>query len=166
MDAKRLVLPKGGFEVQLRLADGTMYGKTGRLNFSDVRVNPATGTREARAELPNPSGGALQPGQFVRVILKGATIPDAVAVPQRAVLENPQGGKIVFTIDDKGTAQPRPLSRMCVDSWSSLTILSLQLRRGFANRAPRTSLRARGRPLVPVCCGRRPNTCRAAPLDV
>jgi len=115
VDAKRLVLPKGGFEVQLRLADGTMYGKTGRLNFSDVRVNPATGTREARAELPNPSGGALQPGQFVRVILKGATIPDAVAVPQRAVLENPQGGKIVFTIDDKGTAQPRPVQ---VGEWS------------------------------------------------
>ena len=107
VDAKRVVLPKGGFEVQLRLADGSMYGKSGRLNFSDVRVNPATGTREARAELPNPNGGALQPGQFVRVILKGATIPDAVTVPQRAVLENPQGGKIVFVVDENGTAQPR-----------------------------------------------------------
>ena len=115
VEAKRLVLPKGGFEVVLRLADGTMYGKSGRLNFSDVRVNPATGTREARAELPNPNGGALQPGQFVRVILKGATIPDAVSVPQRAVLENPQGGKIVFTVDEKGTAQPRPVE---VGEWA------------------------------------------------
>ena len=115
LEAKRLVLPKGGFEVQLRLADGTQYGKPGRLNFSDVRVNPATGTREARAELPNPSGGALQPGQFVRVALKGATIPDAVTVPQRAVLENPQGGKIVFVVDEKGTAQPRPVQ---VGEWS------------------------------------------------
>jgi membrane fusion protein (multidrug efflux system) len=80
-----------------------------------VRVNPATGTREARAELPNPNGGALQPGQFVRVILKGASIPNAVAVPQRAVMESPQGGKIVFTVDDKGTAQPRPVE---VGEWS------------------------------------------------
>jgi membrane fusion protein (multidrug efflux system) len=115
VEAKRLVLPKGGFEVLLRLADGSMYGKSGRLNFSDVRVNPSTGTREARAELPNPNGGALQPGQFVRVILKGATIPDAVAVPQRAVLENPQGGKIVFTVDEKGAAQPRPVE---VGEWA------------------------------------------------
>jgi len=113
--AGRLVLPKGGFEVQLRLADGSLYGRTGRLNFSDVRINPATGTREARAELPNPNGGAIRPGQFVRVILKGATLPNAVAVPQRAVLENPQGGKIVFTVDDKGTAQPRPVE---VGDWS------------------------------------------------
>ena len=108
-EAGRLALPKGGFEVQLRLADGSMYGKSGRLNFSDVRVNPATGTREARAELPNPNGGALRPGQFVRVILKGATIPDAVTVPQRAVLESPQGGKFVYVVDDKGSAQPRPV---------------------------------------------------------
>jgi len=115
VDAKRVMLPKGGFEVQLRLADGSLYGKSGRLNFSDVRVNPATGTREARAELPNPNGGALQPGQFVRVILKGATIPDAVTVPQRAVLENPQGGKIVFVVDENGTAQPRPVQ---VGDWA------------------------------------------------
>jgi len=108
-EAGRLALPNGGFEVQLRLSDGSMFGKSGRLNFSDVRVNPSTGTREARAELPNPDGGGLRPGQFVRVLLKGATIPNAVTVPQRAVLENPAGGKIVFIVDEKGTAQPRPV---------------------------------------------------------
>src|SRR5262245_34930239 len=118
VDAGRLVLPKGGFDVKLRLADGSLYGKTGRLNFSDVRINPATGTREGRAELPNPNGGALRPGQFVRVVLKGAAIPDAVAVPQRAVLENPQGGKIVFVVDEKSTAQPRPVE---VGDWAGET---------------------------------------------
>jgi membrane fusion protein (multidrug efflux system) len=118
VEAKRVELPKGGFEVKLRLADGSTYGKSGRLNFSDVRVTPATGTREARAELPNPNGGALQPGQFVRVILSGATIPNAASVPQRAVLESPQGGKFVYVIDEKGTAQPRPVE---VGSWSGDT---------------------------------------------
>jgi membrane fusion protein (multidrug efflux system) len=44
----------------------------------------------------------------VRVILKGATRPNAVTVPQRAVLEGPQG-KFVYVVDDKGTAQPRPV---------------------------------------------------------
>jgi membrane fusion protein, multidrug efflux system len=108
-EAGRLTLPKGGFEVQLRLSDGALFGKSGRLNFSDVRVNPGTGTREARAELPNANGGALAPGQFVRVILKGGVIPNAVTVPQRAVLESPQGGKFVYVIDEKGSAQPRPV---------------------------------------------------------
>ena len=107
--AGRLALPKNGkFEVSLRLADGSLHPLTGKLNFSDVRIAPGTGTREARAEIPNPDGG-LQPGQFVRVILKGATIPEAVAVPQRAVLESPQGGKFVYVVDEKGTAQPRPV---------------------------------------------------------
>jgi membrane fusion protein (multidrug efflux system) len=108
--AGRLELPKGGrFEVSVKRADGSVYSRTGRLNFSDVRVNPQTGTREARAELPN-GGGELRPGEFVRVILKGAVRPNAITVPQRAVLENPQGGKLVYVVDEKSTAQPRPVT--------------------------------------------------------
>jgi membrane fusion protein, multidrug efflux system len=103
-----LALPKGGnFEVALRLADGSTYGKTGRLNFTDVRVSAATGTRETRAEIPNP-GGSLKPGEFVRVILRGATRPNAVTVPQRAVLEGPQG-KFVYVVNEKSQAEPRPV---------------------------------------------------------
>lgn len=108
VDAGRLTLPKNGsVEVAVRLADGTMYPKTGRLNFSDVRISPATGTQEARAELPNPEG-RLRPGQFVRVILKGATRPDAVTIPQRAVLEGPQG-KFVYVVNEKSQAEARPV---------------------------------------------------------
>jgi membrane fusion protein, multidrug efflux system len=106
--AGRVALPKNGqFEVALRRADGTIYERTGKLNFSDVRVSTTTGTREARAELPNP-GGVLRPGEFVRVLLRGATHPNALTVPQRAVLEGPQG-KFVYIVDEKGTAQPRPV---------------------------------------------------------
>jgi membrane fusion protein (multidrug efflux system) len=107
-EAGKLNLPKV-FDVEVRLADGSVYARKGKLGFSDVRVSTQTGTREARAELPNPDG-RLRPGQFVRVLLKGATLPNAVTVPQRAVLENPQGGgKLVFVVDEKGTAQPRPV---------------------------------------------------------
>ena len=115
-DAGRLKLPKN-FEVELRLADGSVYPRKGRLSFSDVRISPATGTREARAELPNPDG-ALRPGQFVRVILHGAMRPNALTVPQRAVLEGPQG-KFVYVVDDKSTAQPRPVQagEWSGDSW-------------------------------------------------
>jgi membrane fusion protein (multidrug efflux system) len=102
----RLKLPRN-FEVELRLADGSLYPHKGKLDFADVRVSTQTGTREARAELPNPDG-YLRPGQFVRVLLKGATLPNAVTVPQRAVLEGPQG-KFVYVVDEKSTAQPRPV---------------------------------------------------------
>jgi membrane fusion protein (multidrug efflux system) len=107
-EAGRLVLPEGGrFEVRLALADGQVYARTGWLTFADVRISGQTGTSDARAVIPNPDG-ALRPGQFVRVTLSGATRPQAVLVPQRAVLEGPQG-KFVYVVDDKSTAQPRPV---------------------------------------------------------
>jgi membrane fusion protein (multidrug efflux system) len=101
-----LKLP-ASFEIELRLADGSTYPHKGKLDFADVRVSLQTGTREARAELPNPDG-ALNPGQFVRVVVKGASIPNAVTVPQRSVLEGPQG-KFVYVVDEKSTAQARPV---------------------------------------------------------
>ncbi|HET7364104.1 MAG TPA: efflux RND transporter periplasmic adaptor subunit, partial [Burkholderiales bacterium] len=114
VQAGRIVLAKNGqFEVALRRADGSMYEPTGKLNFSDVRVSTNTGTREARAELPNPQA-VLRPGEFVRVILRGATRPNALTVPQRAVLEGPQG-KFVYIVDENGTAQPRPIE---VGDWA------------------------------------------------
>jgi membrane fusion protein (multidrug efflux system) len=114
VQAGRIAMPAdGAFEVALRLADGTLYEKAGKLNFSDVRVSVATGTREARAEVPNPDG-TIRPGEFVRVILRGATRPNALTVPQRAVLEGPQG-KFVYVVDEKSTAQPRPIE---VGDWA------------------------------------------------
>jgi len=118
VDAGRLALPKNGsVEVAVQLADGTLYSRTGRLNFSDVRISPATGTQEARAELPNPEG-VLRAGQFVRVMLKGATRPNAVKVPQRAVLEGPQG-KFVYVVNDKSQAEARPVEagEWAGDAW-------------------------------------------------
>lgn len=105
-EAGRVKLPKN-FQVELRLSDGSVYPKTGKMSFADVRISPSTGTREARAELPNPEG-ALRPGQFVRVVLRGATRPDAVTVPQRAVLEGPKG-KFVYVVSEKNLAEARPV---------------------------------------------------------
>jgi membrane fusion protein, multidrug efflux system len=113
-EAGRMTLPRSGaMEVALRLADGKTYPQDGRVDFSDVRISPTTGTQEARAELPNPQG-SLRPGQFVRVILKGAMLQQALTVPQRAVLEGPQG-KFVYVVDAKGRAEARPVK---VGEWS------------------------------------------------
>lgn len=106
--AGRLALPKAGrYQVSIRLADGSTYAQAGRMNFSDSRVNPQTGTVEGRAELANPAGKLL-PGQFVRVLLAGAERPAAILVPQRAVMEGPQG-KFVYVVNGKSAAEPRPV---------------------------------------------------------
>jgi membrane fusion protein, multidrug efflux system len=110
----RLRLPKDGrFDVRLKLSDGHEYAHSGKVDFTDVRVNPDTGTIEARAVIPNPRH-LLRPGQFVRVQLSGAVRPGAIAIPQRAVLEGP-GSKIVMTVNDKDLVEPRPVK---VGDWS------------------------------------------------
>ncbi len=107
-ESGRLKLPPNGrFQVELKLADGRTYPHTGALDFTDVRVNPHTGTTEARAEVPNPQGW-LRAGEFVRVVLHGAVRPQAVLVPQRAVLEGP-AGKFVYLVNAEGKAEPRPV---------------------------------------------------------
>ena len=117
LQAGRVAMPKDGtFDVALILADGSTYGQTGKLNFSDVRISPTTGTRESRATIPNPEG-ALRPGQFVRVQLRGAEIPNAVSVPQRAVLEGPQG-KFVYIVNEQNQAEVRPVE---AGEWSGNT---------------------------------------------
>ena len=113
-DAGRLVMPKDGkFDVALRLADGSLYARQGKMNFSDIRINGNTGTSELRAELPNP-GGRLRPGEFVRVVLHGAQRINAIMIPQRAVLDGPQG-KFVYLLDAQSKAAIRPVE---VGDWA------------------------------------------------
>ena len=112
----RLRLPEDNrFKVTVTLADGSVAERPGTVDFTDVRVNPENGTSEVRAVLSNPDG-RLRPGQFVRVKLQGAVYPNALAVPQRAVLEGPQG-KLVMVVNAKNVAEPRPVQ---VGQWADL----------------------------------------------
>lgn len=112
--AGKLLLPKDNrFEVAIKFEDGRTHARAGKLAFADVRVNNQTGTTDARAEVPNPAGD-IRPGQFVRVILKGAQRPNAIAVPQRAVVESPQG-KMVYVLSPDSKAMPRPVT---VGEWT------------------------------------------------
>ncbi len=111
--AGRLTLPKdNAFDVTIRLTDGTVFPRQGRINFADTRVNPSTGSVEYRAEIPN-ADVALKPGQFVKVRLAGAVRNNAIAVPQIAVLDGPQG-KFVYVVDKdkdgKDIAAVRPVT--------------------------------------------------------
>ncbi len=108
IDAGRIKLPADGRMVaRVKLSDGSAYDKAGRVNFLDVRVNTQTGTSEARAEFPNPRN-TLRAGEFVRIILGGATRLNAIVVPQRAVLDSPKG-KFVYVVSADSKAEPRPV---------------------------------------------------------
>jgi membrane fusion protein (multidrug efflux system) len=118
--AGRLVLPKGNaYDVTVRLSDGSEFPRKGRINFSDTRVNPATGTYEMRAEIAN-ADGALKPGQFVRVVLKGATRTNAIAVPQVAVQDGAQGKFVYVTGKDKDGKDIAVVRPITLGDWAEV----------------------------------------------
>jgi membrane fusion protein (multidrug efflux system) len=104
------------FTVEVKLADGSVYARKGKLLFSDTRVSGNTGTVEAEAEVPNPDG-VLKPGQFVRVRLTGATRPNALLVPSRAVLDGPQGKFVYVAADGKAAPRPVQVGDQIGDAW-------------------------------------------------
>ncbi len=106
--AKRLALPGGVLDVQATLADGSVYGQTGKLDFVAVALQPNTGALQLRAEFPNPRH-ILLPGQFVRVRLLGLKRNDAILVPQRAVQQG-LAGPFVYVLGDSNKASARNVS--------------------------------------------------------
>ena len=104
--------PKDQRIARFILADGSEYPQHGRLIFMDPVINAETGTYNIRAEVANPNG-QLRPGQFVRVKLQGIFRPDAIMVPQRAVMQG-TNGKFVYVVGENDTAQARPVE---VGNW-------------------------------------------------
>jgi membrane fusion protein (multidrug efflux system) len=82
-------------DVTLTLDDGSTYPVTGRLAFSDVTVDPATGSVTLRAVFANPQG-LLLPGMFVNACIVKGTVSQAILVPQNAVVLDPKGGASVL----------------------------------------------------------------------
>lgn len=109
--AGTLMLPKTGYAVKLKTSDGQWLKPLGKLNFRDYKSDVNTGAYAARAEFAN-SANTLTPGQLVRVVLTGATRPQAITLPQRAVQDGPMG-KFVYVVgkgpDGKPIAEQRPV---------------------------------------------------------
>lgn len=98
--------------VKLQLLDQTAVAGEGRIDFSDVRVRPETGSALLRAHFPN-NEAKLAPGQFTRVHITGMRRPKAILVPQAAVLQGPAGSSIWVVAAD-GTAENR---KIAVSQW-------------------------------------------------
>ncbi|MBF0284099.1 MAG: efflux RND transporter periplasmic adaptor subunit [Magnetococcales bacterium] len=98
--------PTDSTRVELLLEDGSLYPSPGKILFSDLAVEAATGAVGLRAEFPNPDHRLL-PGMFVRVRFPTAVDETAVRVPQRAVQGGPQGQFVmVVAPDGKVATQP------------------------------------------------------------
>ena len=93
--------------VRIVLEDGSEYAQPGRLLFSDLSVDQATGQITLRAEVPN-ANGLLLPGLYVRVRLEQAKAGNAVLLPQQAVTRSGQGDSVMVVGSD-GKVAPRPV---------------------------------------------------------
>jgi membrane fusion protein (multidrug efflux system) len=93
--------------VTLQFGDGTTYPKPGKIIMSSQSVDLRTGTIQIRSVFPN-EDGVLLPGQFVRLILKGITLPKAIVIPQQAISQGPQG-PFVFVVNSGSAAEVRPV---------------------------------------------------------
>lgn len=85
-------------EVTLTLDDGSAYPIPGTLKFNEVRVDPTTGSVTLRALFPNPNRKLL-PGMFVHAQLKEGVQPDALLVPQQAVVRDSRGVANVWVVN-------------------------------------------------------------------
>ncbi len=93
--------------LSLRLADGTTYDQKGKFDFVNRQINVATGTIQITSLFPNPER-VLRPGLFARVTAPVKELPEAIVVPQTAVVEL-QGNHLVSVVDTTGVVQTRPV---------------------------------------------------------
>jgi len=91
----------------IRLADGTDYKLTGKLNFVDAAIDQKSGTLQVRVSVPNPER-ILRPGLFVRVTVAAFDNPNAIRIPQKAVTEL-QGLKSVYVVGTGDKVESRQI---------------------------------------------------------
>lgn len=102
-----IVAPKDKkFTVELTLADGSTFPFKGTIDFTEPTLQQSTGTMMVRAVFRNPEL-VLRPGQFVRAKASGAIRPNAIIIPQKAVLQGSKG-MFVYLVgkDNKAHVQP------------------------------------------------------------
>jgi membrane fusion protein (multidrug efflux system) len=104
--------------VKLLLEDGTPYPLEGTLKFSEVTVDPSTGSFILRMVFPNPKH-ILLPGMYVRVIMQEGEVEKAILVPQQAVARDTKGNPVALVVDGEGKVGQRMLTadRAIGDKW-------------------------------------------------
>ena len=100
--------PANAARVALQLEDGSQYGQEGLLQFSEVTVDPGTGSITLRALFPNPRGDLL-PGMYVRAVIEEGVREGAIVVPQQAVTRDTKGAAIAMVVGADSKVEVRTL---------------------------------------------------------
>jgi membrane fusion protein (multidrug efflux system) len=96
-------------KVRLILEDGKPYPLEGTLQFSDVSVDPTTGSVILRLIFPNPEGDIL-PGMFVKAVIREGVNPKAILVPQQGVSRDAKGNPYALLVDAENKVVLRQLT--------------------------------------------------------
>ncbi len=143
--AGRMQRDDGVRAVRLRLEDGSLYPQQGRLELSEVAVDPSTGSIALRAIFPNPDG-LLLPGMYVRAEVDQGVDPAGVLLPQEVVVRDRKGNATVRVVDAQNRLQVRPVvvTRAIGNDWlidSGLEAGERVVVEGAANAPPGTEVR-------------------------
>jgi len=105
-------------KVTLLLEDGSQYSDSGTLQFTDITVDPGTGSVTVRVIFPNPHQ-VLLPGMFVHARIDQGVDDNAMLVPQVGVTHNPQGQATTLVVgpDNKVAARTIQTTRTLGDQW-------------------------------------------------
>jgi membrane fusion protein, multidrug efflux system len=104
-------------QLEMVLADGSIYPQKGTLFARDRQVDPRTGALRLAGLFPNP-GSVLRPGQFARIRATTSVQHDAILVPQRAVNELQGIYQVaVVTPDNKGSIRPVEVGERVGTNW-------------------------------------------------
>ena len=109
---------KDAAKVTLKLEDGTSYKQDGKLQFSDVTVDPNTGTVTLRAVFPNPDQQLL-PGMYVRASLEEGVREEGILVPQKSIMRDATGAPSAFVLTSENKVEKRSIKtdRAIADQW-------------------------------------------------
>lgn len=103
--------------ITILLEDGTPYEHKGKLAFSDVSVDPGTGSFGLRVTIRNPDQ-ILMPGMYVRAVVGEGERRNGLLVPQRAVTRDPKGNASVMVVkNEQAELRPVQVSRTVGDQW-------------------------------------------------
>lgn len=123
LQKKGLAPPKvTDFKADLFLPDGSKYQHQGHLDFVSLQTDPKTDTITARAVFPNEGVAkrqtALIPGQYVPLQLIAGSQPDALLIPQAALVQSQIGSQVyVVGKDSKVEARTVEVDRAYDNRW-------------------------------------------------
>ena len=113
-------------ELELLLADGSLYEHKGKMDFIDRNIDSETGSILIQASFPNPDR-MLRPGQFARVKIKVREAKDAILIPQKCAKEL-QGQFSVMFVNSENIVESKQV--VIIDKFGEFYVVEEGLKNG------------------------------------